>query len=389
MTNSNSFKKFTFFGCLSKNLDEDDENKANFKSSTRFISHLDTDYIASDYATLNASRRIKTDIISSPILTLSSSTELLTSSINKRNSLTESTRTHLSNASSKPSFFKSILSLNRKSLIVQHKPDTETLSFCLDQPSDLSKSSISSNIQNNFNNYNRSSTVVMNITAVKNFEAQLGCDLAYQLTYDYSSQIQDPIKKEELKTKLSSTNLEVCDRDTSELSSDELRMPPQPLQNSRKSPEELCKLRKNKADEYYHMEEKQANLLKLLANNVYKKFQEENERQQYALCDQESIQRIFYLLVNLAPFAELVHGEIAMQIKERLEKEWDVKPYFGDILMQKYQYYRTYRAILQRFPTCQLTLSNMLKKKAFSNKIKQLLVCYNFKYYLSYSHLLF
>ena len=55
-------------------------------------------------------------------------------------------------------------------------------------------------------------------------------------------------------------------------------------------------LKKNKADEYYHIEEKQANLIKLLSNNVYKKFQEENERQQYALCDKENVQKIFYLL---------------------------------------------------------------------------------------------
>lgn len=380
--NSKSLKKCILFVFLSNNLDEHDENKPICKVSNKFISHLNSELAPGNYSTLNVQRRVTTDIISSPILTLSNSSEQIAAETNKRNSLSEAaafTSSSLSSASvtastSRPSsFFRNIFSLNRNSLVVPNKSDTETIES---QPADiLNLNNISSNIASNY--YKSSAVIMNNITAVKNFEAHLGADLAYQLTYDYSSQIQDPVKKETLKATISSVDLIIFDdRNSSGSSADECKHPSVlPPKKSNKTPDELFKLRKNKADEYYHIEEKQANLLKLLANNVYRKFLEENDRQQYALCDQESMQNIFYLLVSLAPFAELVHGEIAMQIKERLENEWDEKPYFGDILTKKYQYYKTYKSILQRFPTCQLSLSNMLKKKAFSSKIKQLLVC--------------
>lgn len=120
---------------------------------------------------------------------------------------------------------------------------------------------------------------------------------------------------------------------------------------------------------------KQAKLLKLLMNNVYIKFKNENEKQQYGLCDKESMDNIFNILVTLASFADLVHAEVAGQIKQRLEEEWTEKPYFGDILVAKSPYYKTYKPVLQRFSDCQVAMSNMLKKKNFANYLKMLLVC--------------
>lgn len=108
-------------------------------------------------------------------------------------------------------------------------------------------------------------------------------------------------------------------------------------------------------------------------NNVYIKFKEENEKHQYALCDKDSMDKIFNILVTLAKFADLVHSEVATQIKKRLDCEWTEKPYFGDILVEKSPYYKAYKPVLERFTDCQLALSNMLKKPKFANYLKKLL----------------
>jgi hypothetical protein len=260
---------------------------------------------------------------------------------NKRLSLTETRPT---------SFLRSLL----------HKKT----SHCKNEPTDLQQQQQLSVEPFDNNTFNRASVTIMNsLTAVKNLEAHLGYDLSCKLIYDYSNSLQD----DTISSSSSSTNAAQSTQLIDKIDNTKKK------QN--KTQEELNLLKKNKADEYYHIEDKQANLIKLLSNNVYKKFQEENERQQYALCDKENVQKIFYLLEELKLVSELLHAELAVQIKQRLDTEWHTngKDYFGDILIQKYQFYKTYNAILQRYPTCQVTLSIMLKKKGFSAFIKQLL----------------
>lgn len=134
---------------------------------------------------------------------------------------------------------------------------------------------------------------------------------------------------------------------------------------------ELNLKKKQKLDEYYRIEEKQANLLEVLAKNVYPKLSEENGRQK--LCEPGEMVQVFYVVVELEQLASLVHRQMAQQIRERVEAEWEEKPFFGDILTKYYHYYKVYKAILKRYPQCQLTLSNLLKKKPFSAYLKSLL----------------
>jgi hypothetical protein len=140
------------------------------------------------------------------------------------------------------------------------------------------------------------------------------------------------------------------------------------------SPQELDTKKRQKADEYYHMEAKQSNLCQILATEVYQKLREENTRQQQRLCDEEDMKKIFYPVIELEKLAQVVHGECSAEIKQRLEADWAEKPYFGDILFKYFPYYRIYKSILQRYPTSQVTLSNILKRKPFASYIRKLLV---------------
>lgn len=135
--------------------------------------------------------------------------------------------------------------------------------------------------------------------------------------------------------------------------------------------EEILTKKRQKLDEYYHLEEKQAKLLLLLANGVYRKLNEENAR--LRLCEQEEMNKVFYVVVELEQLATMVHEQVATQIKTRCEVEWTEKPYFGDILIKFYHYYKVYKAIIARYPNCQITLSNLLKRKNFAAHLKKLL----------------
>jgi hypothetical protein len=145
------------------------------------------------------------------------------------------------------------------------------------------------------------------------------------------------------------------------------------------NPQELDTKKRQKADEYYHMEAKQSNLCQILATEVYQKLKEENTRQQQRLCDEEDMKKIFYPVIELEKLAQVVHGECSAEIKQRIEADWIEKPYFGDILIKYFPFYRIYKSILQRYPTSQVTLSNMLKRKSFASYIRKLLVRKNFK----------
>jgi len=133
----------------------------------------------------------------------------------------------------------------------------------------------------------------------------------------------------------------------------------------------LDKKKQQKLDEYYRIEEKQAKLLKILANSVYRPLLEENKQQR--LCDTDEMMKVFYVVAELEQLATLVHEQVAIQIKTRIETEWSLKPFFGDILTTYYYYYRVYKAVLKRYPTCQITLSILLKKPKFSACLKRLL----------------
>lgn len=131
--------------------------------------------------------------------------------------------------------------------------------------------------------------------------------------------------------------------------------------------------KRNKLDEYYHIEGKQAKLLKILANNVYSKLNEENKKM--SLCDQDEMIKVFFVVIELEKLASLVHEPAAAQLKQRVELEWNEKPYCGDILISFYHYYKVYKAVLARYPTSQIMLSNLLKRKNFATSLKRLLVC--------------
>ncbi len=222
-------------------------------------------------------------------------------------------------------------------------------------------------------------------SALKSFEALVGSEISRQLMFDYSSKIKDPVRKQssvpqfkidhnsiDLSNSTAKDNLNISVSGAS-LTLAANHYSPKQHNKQQKSADELNTERRQKADEYYNIEVKQANLLKLLMNSVYLKFKSENERQQYALCDKDSMENIFNIVITLASFADLVHGEVATQIQKRIESEWSEKPYFGDILVAKSPYYQTYKPVLQRFSECQMALSNMLKKKNFANYLKMLL----------------
>ena len=144
--------------------------------------------------------------------------------------------------------------------------------------------------------------------------------------------------------------------------------------NKNKSDEDdLDKKKKQKIDEYYHIEEKQANLLVVLNSKVYNSLKEENEKQQYRLCDKDEMNNVFHVVISLDKFALQVHQPMAAKIKLRVDQEWSEKPYFGDILTEYIHYYKIYKAILKTYPMCQVTLSNLLKKKQFATYLKKLL----------------
>jgi hypothetical protein len=83
--------------------------------------------------------------------------------------------------------------------------------------------------------------------------------------------------------------------------------------------------------------------------------------------------KIFNILVTLSNFADSIHLEVATEVKQRLENEWTVRPFFGDILIAKSPFYKVYKPVLERFTDCQLALSNMLKKPKFATSLKKLL----------------
>lgn len=133
--------------------------------------------------------------------------------------------------------------------------------------------------------------------------------------------------------------------------------------------------KRNKIDEYSHIEEKQARLIKVLNERIYKCIVEENGATK-TIADNEELQRVFYVVVELEQLALLVHEPVAAALKCRLDIEWIKKPYFGDILIVYHHYYKVYKAILARYPTCQYTLCNLLKRKPFATQLKKLLVSY-------------
>ena len=149
--------------------------------------------------------------------------------------------------------------------------------------------------------------------------------------------------------------------------------PPPPVTPASGEEADLNLKKKRKLDEYYRIEEKQARLLSVLATDVYRKLVEEQQQHQQRLYDPDEMTKVFYVVVELEPFALRVHEQIATQVRHRVEHEWSEKPYFGDIITTYYHYYKVYKAILERYPTCQITLSTMLKKKAFAASLKRLL----------------
>ena len=131
--------------------------------------------------------------------------------------------------------------------------------------------------------------------------------------------------------------------------------------------------KRQKLDEYCAIEEKQARLLRLLNERVYKQISETNG------IEQDEMHRVFYVIVELEQLASMVHEQVASDIRRRMQTaEWYEKPYCGDILLVYYHYYKVYKAILARYPTCQCTLSNLLKRKPFAAQLKKLLVCNRF-----------
>lgn len=131
---------------------------------------------------------------------------------------------------------------------------------------------------------------------------------------------------------------------------------------------ELDAKKRQKLDEYANIEDKQAKLLKILNERVYKRIRDE------ANIDDDELHRVFYVVAELEQLASMVHEQVALELRRRVQDEWCAKPYCGDILAAYYHYYKVYKAILERYPNCQCTLSNLLKRKAFAAQLKKLLV---------------
>ena len=215
------------------------------------------------------------------------------------------------------------------------------------------------------------------VTAYQKLESLFGSELAYKLRCDNTNLIRlngrakmMDSERNSIDSSLNSNHLNDTESDTSKTSSthNSHLEPSQTVDN-----EDTDRKKKQKLDEYYHIEEKQAKLLKILAN-VNKKLNEENGKQQQKLFDMDEFMKVFYVVVELEQLATLVHDQVSAQIKKRVELEWGDKPYFGDILTTYYHFYKVYKAILERYPVCQITLSSLLKKKNFALLLKKLLV---------------
>lgn len=352
-----------------KKLDEDDGENCSTTTTrknkpSKFINYLEERPLtycdgqalqsldANKNKTSNNRKKFSTDNISNPIVNISSYLDKQEEAQRARGySLAES------KSSSLRPLFRSFPKL---------RPSASNYKSELDSQSETASqnSNVSSEIAHN---YYRSSAVIMNtsLSAIKNLEAQLGQELAAKLIFDQSNSLKDNYN--ELASSVSMNSI-------SNRSSNETESHDEPVKKSTKSPEEIGRLRKQKACEYKNIEEKQAKLIELLHNNIYDKFLKDNKDN--SLCDHENMSKIFFVIVELSKFSELVHGEVASKLGSRLANEWNEKPYFGDILIERYQFYRVYSSILRRFPDCQIALSNMLKKKAFATYIKQLLVSF-------------
>jgi hypothetical protein len=137
--------------------------------------------------------------------------------------------------------------------------------------------------------------------------------------------------------------------------------------------EELDLKKRQKLDEYANIEMKQAKLLVILANNIYRKLNDDNNNGQRFI-DADDFQKVFYPVVELEKLAILVHEPVSNEILKRIEAaEWPQKPHAGDILTKYYHYYKIYKCVLERYPSCQVTLSIWLKKKNFAAQLKKVL----------------
>lgn len=135
---------------------------------------------------------------------------------------------------------------------------------------------------------------------------------------------------------------------------------------------DLDKKKHNKIDEFYNLEIKQAKLIKLLADSVLARLIEKNEKN--CLCDVEDIGKVFMIVSELKQAALLVHDSVSELIKNRLINEWHERPYFGDILIKYFRFYKIYKAVLSKYPSVQINLASLMKKKNFASTLKKILV---------------
>lgn len=141
-----------------------------------------------------------------------------------------------------------------------------------------------------------------------------------------------------------------------------------------RSPTDHVERRRQLAHEYYKMEEKQAKLCRILFNNIYKRLEAENQAQK--LCERDELNTIFNSIIVLEKMAELVHGQVAREICARVDL-WHEKPYFSDILLKFYHFYKAYKAIIQRHHESVQTLTELIKSKPkFNTFLQKLLVIF-------------
>lgn len=208
---------------------------------------------------------------------------------------------------------------------------------------------------------------VPTISNHERLERLYGADLLHILVCDHTKSIPLPARNKDstLKSLVHNTTMNVVSNTGSDQQSSHRT-------SSSKSPEEIETLKRQKADEYYRIEDKQSRLCKALAQEVYRKLEEENAKQHF--CEPDEMQKIFYAVIELEKLSSLVHEQTANEIRARLDTNWDAMPYFGDILLKFYHFYKTYKPILERFPTCQVTLANCTKRKPFQTNLQKLLV---------------